>query len=786
MRKLLTIAILLVATFAKAAAGDITSVTIDTNGWNCFVVFSGMGTNAPTFNNGMGGIIVDGQCLVTNVVDPLTAKFVLYVASPGFDANGTSNNYTRAVFGTKIVRKAYPSQALPDTSSSGGNATVNIALSEFIGTNDTVSYSIAASTYVQNSVGNNAGSGSCVNNTLIGYPKTFLLPTDYSWNAETNATMVVRAFAYEQHARNGQPVACMRCTVSNSLSESWTTNITVMELDRGRNGTEILPQAQYVARVPLSGFTQGSKLIVQWKAFPWIGNAQSLANTGDGTHIMPSANAAPITNICDKNITYSKVCFVVDPAGNDSNGRCRIDGDPTAITSDKYFLTPEGGLSASVASNNTYFSQNNTSGVNGYLRTGSYAYCVSGKAYGSRPDVLPTLQPYPGDSGVIISNGVANSSSQPTMIRFKNLSICSTNGNWLSTSNNNWAVFVFDGCTLSNVTPSIISATSSSQSYTLVYVVDCVVPAWGQGFTCQGGGAKDTYALLRGCNLNLFTNLIMAGTCLGNYITVTNLGQHPNFYQIISDKAGQGAEIIDPQVNYNNRWGCMQLNSSAIIIGQNFNITNGYFFGNNIVECVTNGGSMRLDMGTANGKNFTNVVLEGNTFLGQPTQLAYNDDTTSPSWRILCKVSYNFFDVFHVKTDTFTGGASGANGNRIGNWPVLYGTGFSCNVINETAGVLAAGSFKQEFVGLNTIGVNINNGDTAGGRTGLCGARVSFVDNKAFDGSANHIGNGNYNFGNGSLVHMVKRLCVPLPYGFAGNQIGDMSPPGMGEADLNK
>src|SRR5947208_15110151 len=102
MRKLLTIAILLVATFAKAAAGDITTVTIDTNGWYCFVVFSGMGTNAPTFNNGMGGIIVDGQCLVTNLVDPLSRTLRGWVSSPGFDASGTSYWTSRAGFGTRL------------------------------------------------------------------------------------------------------------------------------------------------------------------------------------------------------------------------------------------------------------------------------------------------------------------------------------------------------------------------------------------------------------------------------------------------------------------------------------------------------------------------------------------------------------------------------------------------------------------------------------------------------------------------------------------------------------
>jgi hypothetical protein len=769
---------------ARAATGDITSVTIDTNGWNCFVVFSGMGTNAPTFNNGMGGIIVDGQCLVTNLVDPLTAKFRLWVSSPGFDATGTSNWTTRAVFGTKIICKVYPDNALPDTSSSGGNATVNIALTEHICTNDVVSWDVAASTYVQNSVGNNASTGSCVNNTLLGYPKTFLSLLDYPWNGETNATAVYRAFAYQQAAHDGKPVSCMRCTVSNVLSESWTSNITVMEYDRGRNGTEILGQGQYVARVPLSGFTQGSKLIVQWKAFPWIGNAQSLANTGDGTHIMPSGNAAPVTNVCDKAGTYSKVCFVVDPAGNDSNGRCRIDGDPTAITSDKYFLTPEGALSASVASNNTYFGLNNTSGVNGYLRTGTYAYCMSGKAYGARPDVLPTLQPYPGDSGVIISNGAVNSSSQPTMIRFKGLTFNVTAGSWLSTSNNNWAVWVFDSCTLSNINSTQISATSSSQSYSLAYFVDCAVPQWGQGFVCKGGGAKDTYPLLRGCNLNGFTNVIMAGTRVGNYVTQTNAG--PNFYQLTSDLAGQGAEIIDPQVDYNNFWGCMQLGSSVVQLAKNFNVTNGMFIGNDVFEYVTNiSPSGRFDFGTANGLNYTNFCFVEDVIVGAPAQFRYNDDTALPSWGIEYQIANCFIDNFDIKGYAFTGGSTGASSGRVGNRSQDYGVAFECVVMNETANLQSSGSFLPDFGGVNLIGVNVDNGSTGGGRTDLMGARVSFVNRKAYDGTV-YTGNGDYRWGNGSLVHRLKRRRVLLPYDMWGNQRGDMSPIGFSEADLNK
>lgn len=773
---------------AHGAAGDITSVTIDTNGWNCFVVFSGMGTNSPTFNNGMGGIIVDGQCLVTNLLDPLTAKFKLWVSSPGFDATGTSNWTTRPVYGTKIICKVYPDNALPDTSSSGGNATANVALTEHICTNDVVSWDVAASTYVQNSAGNNASTGSCVNNTLLGYPKVILNLTDYGWNGETNTVMTCRAFAYQQAAHDGKPVACMQCSVTNAAnaSEFWTSNITVMELTRGRNGTEVLPIGEYVARVPLSGFTQGAKLVVNWRGLPWIGNARSLANTADGTHIMPSANAAPITNVCDKNITYSKVCFVIGPAGNDANGRCRIDGDPTAITSDKYFLTPEGGLSASVASNNTYFSLNNTSGVNGYARTGIYAYCMSGKAYGSRPDVLPTLQPYPGDSGVIISNSSVNSSSQPTMIRFKNLTFNVTAGSWLSTSNNNWAVPVFDGCTLSNINTTQISATSSSQSYTLAYFVDCTIPQWGQGFVCKGGGAKDTYPLLRGCNLNGFTNIIMAGTRLGNYVTQTNAG--PNFYQLTSDLASQGAEIIDPQIDYNNFWGCMQLGSSAVQFAKNFNVTNGYFIGNDVFEYVTNiSPSGRFDFGTANGLNYTNFCFVENVIVGAPAQVRYNDDTANPSWGIEFQSANVYWDNFDIKGYAFTGGSTGASGGRVGNRSQDYGVAFECNVMNETANLQSSGSFLPDFGGVNLVGVNVDNGNTGGGRTDLMGARVSFVNRKAYDGTV-YTGNGDYRWGNGSLIHRLAplRRRVLLPWDQRGNQRGDTSPIGFCEADLNK
>lgn len=738
---------------------------------------------------GTGGTYAYGFAtnqFATNIISS-SVKFKLYVHSAGYQTNSAETTYDRTIYGTKVVRLPYPSNSTMDETVSGSDVICKFAISEHVSSSDTVSYDIASGLYTKTGVPNNAGTGSCVNNSILGYPKVIGNWVLNGWNKETNAFMTNECFAYEQHARNGKPVACVVITVTDQHSHTWGFTNTAMQRSWGLVGDELFPAGVYRFVVPLAGFTQNDKLTSRFIAYPWVGNSLSIMDTGDGTYVEPSGNYCNITNICDAAQTYCVYGGVVDPVnGSDTTGRVTNVG-PVSIATSHYFATTAKCAEQLTLSNSAASSRVNVGGGNMWIK-GPTGWMTTGKTYGNRPDCWLDVWPYPGDASAAISNNAVGSSSQPMMTRFHNLIInTSVAGGTVfgQSSSNNWSALCFDHCTMASPHIAVINYSSSADNFCPVYILDCTVTKWAQGF--YTGSGKDTYALVRGCNLNGFTNRIMAHAAINNYITVSNAG--PNYYTILGDVAAQNNQVIDRGVNYNNYWGCMQAPSTPVIIHHNYTITNGYFFGNNVVEFVTNclSPAARFDFGTANGLNYTNMCYVGNVFLGAPSQFAYNDDTTSPAWRILWQVKYNYIDNFDIKTDTFTGGASGASGLRIGNWWPLYGYGFSCNIINETTGLGSSGSFMQEFMGLNTIGSQIDNGNTGGGVSDRCGTFVRFINPLMFDGTSAHNGNGDYHWFANSAVHMMIRLDNPMPFDMYGNAFGDRSPIGpFAEADLNK
>ncbi len=115
------------------AQGDILSVTVGSEGWYVDIVIDDLSTGG-SYDMGLGA---------NNNPATGTPKIVFTVVSLGYDATGTPTTVTRTVYGTKAIRKPYPNQSQNEESSSGGDVTVRVALSDYIYAKDKTGGGIA-------------------------------------------------------------------------------------------------------------------------------------------------------------------------------------------------------------------------------------------------------------------------------------------------------------------------------------------------------------------------------------------------------------------------------------------------------------------------------------------------------------------------------------------------------------------------------------------------------------------------------------------------------------------
>jgi hypothetical protein len=199
---------------------------------------------------------------------------------------------------------------------------------------------------------------------------------------------------------------------------------------------------------------------------------------------------------------------------------------------------------------------------------------------------------------------------------------------------------------------------------------------------------------------------------------------------------------------------------------QSGDTTNGYAVIQNVFEFSTNNrASASFDFGSSNSRQYTNILIWHNTVVGAKTFMAYNDSGNAAAWRVGWSIRYNLLDDWNIKSDTFAGG-SGPNGNRVGNWSVLYGVGCSGNVFAETTGVGAAGSFLNEFCGLNTFSQNLPSGKSGDTQAS---SYMQFIERKSYDGVTDDMpGGGDYRIqADAPQRGLARDWCVP--YDLAGS-----------------
>lgn len=750
MKRLLSILFLFCAVRVFGAAGDVVSMSIRSSGWDMDLAFSAMDTNG-TWAFGFG----------TNNTITGSEKLVLTVWGAGFDDTGASNWTSRIVYGTKQVRFAYSAggaeafayQVLSDPDFTLGNVTNRIALSDYIFLGEVVSnINVGASLYTK-TIGNAANTSiTVVNDSAVTFPKPVANWTTNGYNVISSSTMTLRATGFHQSAQQGRPLRAMRFVVRDLNSHAVTNYVT--QMTKTISLVTGIPVLEYVADVDISSMTQGDNLRCDFTAYPWRGT--NTTDTMDGGSLF----YGPITNLSNRLGTYGNAWAIVSPTGDNSTG---VVSSNAAVTWVSPFLTFQIAMNAISKSNAIWHGAARSNSANStiYLSAGSHDWFVSGNTLNGIPFPTSwlTLTPYPTNAGVsdtIIKNGGPGEDVNNKRLKFKHLTIASTNA--IYSINGSHESIWFDRCTFDD-NRGVITTRATN--------------AYFSGITIS-----NVVAGMRLANINIklmrdiadyTTNGISSRpqTMLAwkrMYAMTANAGT----FLFDTDTAITGVPLPDlPIIAFNDFRG---INLGASAAGQLFNqatCTNGGALIQNIVENYDNTASSFV-LGLASiTKDATNLLVWNNTLVGQRTGAFYNDTGTDPVWRILSSCKNNAFDDYNIKSDTFTT----PNAARTGNWAALFGVGFSGNITPKTTN---SGGSSTAFLPAAAGGFN----GISSFMQGLAQTNwFQWVDLQAA-GEISRNGMGNYRLKSSSPAIINMQTEWLLPYDFDGVYRGGFDPPG--------
>ncbi len=478
------------------AAGDITTISIETetNGMPyAQMTFLGMATLG-TFAFGMG----------TNN-DPSAAKVVFTVTRAGYDTAGSVTSVVDTVYGTKVMRKAYPNDAVDDVVTSGSDVVVHVALSDFIYTGDTVTVAIASGLYTKTGVPTNAVAAltSVTNNSVNTYPKPIGRFVTVPYQRVTG-NFVVEYHGAHRSARNGKPLACVIFTATDAHSHTSTTTVTTMTLSAANYSGIRLPV--YSATINVSTFTDGDAITVNAKAYPWAGNQTLDSTAGVDGYTAPDERLSPQAYLLDAGAALPPLYAVVDSALGSGSG--------VASTT---LATAEATRCDTIATAKTKIAAIRATGENAFIYlvdnagTG-YAFAGSSTAFTGTPRVWTTIAPHPTlgtQAGCPISSG--NNTSCNGYLRFFGLSLTNASTGAI-TGTAATTLFWIDSC-LVNLT----GASVGIYKFLVGYATDNSVTAITAGFNTFSTN-RSAWKLLRG---NACTSAVISGHL---YCCVANTG----------------------------------------------------------------------------------------------------------------------------------------------------------------------------------------------------------------------------------------------------------------------
>lgn len=757
----------------------------DTSGGATTVARTLLGTEVircPYDTRSVAGTYTSGTFLedevVTQAVSGATAHIVIGASSGPLlmldQFTGSPNSsgvWTGGTSGATFAPSASPvqwgaSNILPGPREfyDGTNTKIRIALSDYVylkantgagnsGTACTID--LLSGFYTKSAVPTAAvTAGATTNNSLQAYPKVIgnWLMSGFD---KIGATDTVRFWAGHRSANGGHPVACVIFTNTDTHSHTATATVTDMIIDSTL--ADALPICEYKAALNCSSFTQGDIVTRNAKAYPFVGDDNSILDTTVGGTAAPTPKYGPIKGVYDGAGTYAQSLAVVNAStGNDGTG---VVSTVLATANASPFLTLKGAYDAVRAYNNTNYSRNNCGGSTIYMRTGNYAFMGGTPTVGTAPDVRLRFQAYPGDarSGVVI-NTTSGGKSAGLLVRFDDIKINAYNASGVFDPNSVSADYICVNCEIDS---NDATNNPTNAIYPMFYrigvmrFIRCLITNFNQGFKCYST-VNQSWAMIRGCTLRPTISLTSGAPFIfvGNLKDVVLDGFH-----ISDNTTGQTWPTMTNQIIAYN-YITQAINSStltALRLGTNTE-THGLAMVQNVFENTLQtspNADMQIAADSSTGSPVSHVIIWHNTIVGQRVNGPYNDLGSAAAYRRQWSQRNNYYDDLNVKSDTF----STANAKRIGNWDGIYGLGNDGEIDGCISGVGAPASFLHEFIGLNsyqrTSGTNAS-------------TFPMFLRRGSADGVSNGVGNGDYRPMPGSPLIDIGSTQV-LPYDLNGN-----------------
>lgn len=677
MKRLLSILLLLSTWSAFGAAGDVKWATVETNGWVLKVDVDTIGTNGG-FNFGFTTNTVG----TNSFINLSASKVVLRLTSQGYDATGSQITNTRTIYGTKQLRQPYPYDASIDITNNGSDAVIRLALSEFVYAADSnLTVSIAANWYSNN----NAVANLSVTNLSTNLWQKCVANWTWPGASLVTNTMRLNMVGFHSSGQQGLPLRMVTFIARDQHSHATTNIVTSMSVDWTK--PDAAHFGEYIADMDISAFTSKDDVRCDFIAYPWSGDTNSVINTVLDNYVAPWP--ASITNVCNNDGSYGVAYAVVDATNGVSSGV--VTTNFNSVSPPTPFATINQAESAIAASNSIWFSRSDTSGSITYLTNGSHTYMstTGPGSVGSLQKVWPTITRYPTSlqTNVIIS-AASGDYFENNILKIKEV-------NFITDSSfvfNNEARLWFDHCYF-NCGSTVIVRDVGDFMFT-----DCVFSNFNQGFTPIG--TVGTMSLFRGNVVDNFAANTVARTVVGNIKTNSNTSGGSAFY---ADTISSGLPY-DFTIIYNNSiLGYSNASPQLLQAWYGPSLTNGAAIVQNTFEenlYPSGGGSPMIGVAAdgSTSAQVMNLIYWNNTHISGRQNFGYQDNNSAFLDRKFWSVKNNNWDGVAIKTDTFNG-TGGPNGNRTGNWPLVYGVGWSGNV---PVGMGAQSNFPQEFSGLNS------------------------------------------------------------------------------------
>lgn len=299
------------------ATGDIIACEIDSTGSFAYLTIEGWSARAGLITYNYGDVVGGAGNIRFTVV------------SEGYDLAGNLGTVTRTVQAYDTVRKPKPDDASLDEVAVGSDLKIRVALDYDIydddntgagksGTAPTVTVAAGWATSSSPAESNNAVTAlTATNSSTLDYPPTFGQHDPYA--GTLMRSRVTSDFPVAFNARHGEHVSCVRWNATGQTSGHTQEAFATVQTATQRTASGLYACA-YGATIPLAGFTQGELITVRMRAYPVVGDANSVLDTNGRT--LPENECLGWNDLivtCDKDNLLGAVKYV-STTGNDTTG----------------------------------------------------------------------------------------------------------------------------------------------------------------------------------------------------------------------------------------------------------------------------------------------------------------------------------------------------------------------------------------------------------------------------------------------------------------------------------